>query len=247
MRDIYLGVNIDHVATIRNARGVDYPDPVFAAALAEQAGADGITTHLREDRRHINDRDVRIIRETVKTHMNLEMAVTEEMVNIAVGLAPQYVCMVPEKRQEVTTEGGLDVVAHFEDIKNAVVRLAAVGTKCSLFIDAQKAQIDAAVKTGAPYVELHTGRYADAKTEEERLAELERLKEMAKYAASLGLKVNGGHGLNYQNVADIAKIPEIEELNIGHSIIARAVFTGLTEAVAEMKRIIVEARKQSLM
>lgn len=247
MRDIYLGVNIDHVATIRNARGVDYPDPVFAAALAEQAGADGITTHLREDRRHINDRDVRIIRETVKTHMNLEMAVTEEMVNIAVGLAPQYVCMVPEKRQEVTTEGGLDVVAHFEDIKNAVVRLVAVGTKCSLFIDAQKDQIDAAVKTGAPYVELHTGRYADAKTEEERLAELERLKEMAKYAASLGLKVNGGHGLNYQNVADIAKIPEIEELNIGHSIIARAVFTGLTEAVAEMKRIIVEARKQSLM
>ncbi|MDD6177870.1 MAG: pyridoxine 5'-phosphate synthase [Succinivibrionaceae bacterium] len=245
MKDIYLGVNIDHVATIRNARGVDYPDPVFAASIAEQAGADGITTHLREDRRHIKDRDVRILRETIKTRMNLEMAVTEEMVNIAVGLAPQFVCMVPEKRQEVTTEGGLDVKAHFDDVKDAVARLSAVGTKCSLFIDADKEQIDAAVKTKAPYIELHTGRYADANTLEEQEVEFNRLKEMAKYASSLGLKVNGGHGLNYQNAGRIAQIPEIEELNIGHSIIARAVFTGLAEAVAEMKKVIVEARKQS--
>jgi pyridoxine 5-phosphate synthase len=243
MKEIYLGVNIDHVATVRNARGVDYPDPVFAASIAEQAGADGITTHLREDRRHITDRDVRILRETIKTRMNLEMAVTEEMVNIAVGIKPAFVCMVPEKRQEVTTEGGLDVVSHFDMISDAVNRLAQVGTKCSLFIDADKEQIDAAVKTGAPYIELHTGRYADAKSSQEEQAELERLKTMATYAASLGLKVNAGHGLNYNNVAQIAQIPEIEELNIGHSIIARAVFTGLSEAVSEMKRVIVQARR----
>ncbi len=245
MKDIYLGVNIDHVATLRNARGTDYPDPVFAAALAEQAGADGITTHLREDRRHITDRDVRILRETIKTRMNLEMAVTEEMVNIAVGIAPQFVCMVPEKRQEVTTEGGLDVKSNLKSVADAVARLAKVGTISSLFIDADRTQIDAAVEAGAPFIELHTGRFADAKTIAEQHEELQRLREMAAYAASKGLRVNGGHGLNYNNAAYVAAIPEIEELNIGHSIIARAVFTGLTEAVAEMKRIIVQARKNA--
>ena len=248
MSNIYLGVNIDHVATVRNARGTNYPDPVYAAALAEEAGADGITTHLREDRRHIKDRDVRILRETIKTRMNLEMAVTEEMVNIAVGLAPAFVCMVPEKREEVTTEGGLDVASNIKVVADAVERLAKVGTTSSLFIDAYPKQIDAAVKAGAPYIELHTGRFADAVTIKEQQEELARLTEMAAYAASKGLHVNGGHGLNYQNAPAVAAIPEIEELNIGHAIIARAVFTGLKEAVAEMKRIITEARlKQNLL
>ena len=248
MSNIYLGVNIDHVATVRNARGTNYPDPVYAAALAEEAGADGITTHLREDRRHIKDRDVRILRETIKTRMNLEMAVTEEMVNIAVGLAPAFVCMVPEKREEVTTEGGLDVASNIKVVADAVERLAKGGTTSSLFIDADPKQIDAAVKAGAPYIELHTGRFADAVTIKEQQEELARLTEMAAYAASKGLHVNGGHGLNYQNAPAVAAIPEIEELNIGHAIIARAVFTGLKEAVAEMKRIITEARlKQNLL
>lgn len=248
MSNIYLGVNIDHVATVRNARGTNYPDPVYAAALAEEAGADGITTHLREDRRHIKDRDVRILRETIKTRMNLEMAVTEEMVNIAMGLAPAFVCMVPEKREEVTTEGGLDVASNIKVVADAVERLDKVGTTSSLFIDADPKQIDAAVKAGAPYIELHTGRFADAVTIKEQQEELARLTEMAAYAASKGLHVNGGHGLNYQNAPAVAAIPEIEELNIGHAIIARAVFTGLKEAVAEMKRIITEARlKQNLL
>ncbi len=245
MSEIFLGVNIDHVATIRNARGTNYPDPVYAASIAEEAGADGITTHLREDRRHIKDRDVRILRETIKTRLNLEMAVTEEMVNIAVGIAPEFVCMVPEKRQEVTTEGGLDVAGNLSAVADAVERLKKVNTISSLFIDADKKQIDAAVKAGAPYIELHTGRFADATTKQEQLEELKRLQEMAAYAASLGLHVNGGHGLNYQNAGAIAAIPEIEELNIGHSIIARAVFTGLAEAVREMKNIIREARFKS--
>ncbi len=246
MNKIYLGVNIDHVATIRNARGTNYPDPVYAAAIAEEAGADGITTHLREDRRHITDRDVRIIRETVKTRMNLEMAVTPEMVNIAESLAPQFVCMVPEKRQEVTTEGGLDVVSNVAYIKESVARLANVGTISSLFIDPDNAQIDAAVEAGATYVELHTGRFADAVTIDDKERELKRLQDMARYAASKGLHVNGGHGLNYQTVASVAAIPEMEELNIGHAIIARAIFTGLAEAVREMKRLMVEARRDSV-
>lgn len=245
MSQIYLGVNIDHVATLRNARGTTYPDPVFAASLAEQAGADGITTHLREDRRHITDRDVRILRETIKTRMNLEMAVTYEMVNIAVGLAPQFVCMVPENRLEVTTEGGLNVKAHLREVAEAVNRLEKVGTKSSLFIDADMEQINAALETGAQYIELHTGRFADAKNIDEQNEELKRITEMAAYAASKGLRVNGGHGLNYNNASLIAAIPEIEELNIGHSIIARAVFTGLEEAVKEMKKIIVTARERS--
>ena len=244
MSEIFLGVNIDHVATLRNARGTHYPDPVFAAALAEQAGADGITVHLREDRRHITDRDVEILRRTLQTRMNLEMAVTDEMLEIACRTAPHFVCMVPEKREEVTTEGGLDVASQISRIRDAVTRLAAVGTKVSLFIDADHQQIDAAVAVGAPYIEIHTGRYADAQTQDEQLAELERIREAAAYAHGQGLRVNAGHGLHYHNVKPIAAIPEMEELNIGHAIIARAVFVGLPAAVAEMKRLMVEARNQ---
>ncbi len=243
MSSILLGVNIDHVATLRNARGTAYPDPVFAAALAEQAGADGITIHLREDRRHITDRDVEIIRQTVKTRLNLEMAVTDEMVGIACRVKPHFVCLVPEKRQEVTTEGGLDVAGQLGKVKDAVEKLSAVGAKVSLFIDADHAQIDAAVECGAPFIEIHTGRYADAETEEEQSEELARIVEAAAYAHHRGLKVNAGHGLHYHNVQPIAAIPEMVELNIGHAIIARAVFTGLPEAVAEMRRLMIEARQ----
>lgn len=242
MSKILLGVNIDHIATLRNARGTTYPDPVFAAALAEQAGADGITIHLREDRRHIKDQDVEILRQTIKTRMNLEMAVTEEMVAIACRVKPQFVCLVPENRREVTTEGGLDVAGQLDKVRSAVQRIAAVGTQVSLFIDADKAQIDAAAACGAPYIEIHTGRYADATNELQQREELERIKSAAAYAHQKGLQVNAGHGLHYHNVQAIAAIPEMVELNIGHSIIGRAVFTGLEEAVREMKRLMVEVR-----
>ncbi len=245
MNEIFLGVNIDHVATLRNARGTSYPDPVLAAGLAEQAGADGITIHLREDRRHITDRDVEVLRQTLQTRMNLEMAVTEEMLVIACRVKPHFVCLVPEKRQEVTTEGGLDVAGQVDRIRDAISRLAAVGTQVSLFIDADHLQIDAAVAAGAPYIEIHTGRYADAVSASEQHAELERIREAAAYAHGKGLRVNAGHGLHYHNVKPIAAIPEMEELNIGHAIIARAVFEGLPVAVAEMKRLMVEARQLS--
>ncbi len=241
MSEIYLGVNIDHVATVRNARGADYPDPVTAAAIAELAGADSITTHLREDRRHITDRDVRIIRETIQTKLNLEMAVTDDILGIACALRPQASCFVPERREEITTEGGLDVAGDSLRIGKAVEKLSALGTVCSMFIDPVKTQIDASVAIGAPTVEFHTGAYANASGKAQQ-DELARLAEMAAYAHSRGLHVNSGHGLNYQNVAAIAAIPEMEELNIGHSIIARAIFTGLSEAVREMKRIMREAR-----
>ena len=245
MNEIFLGVNIDHVATLRNARGTSYPDPVLAAGLAEQAGADGITIHLREDRRHITDRDVEVLRQTLQTRMNLEMAVTEEMLVIACRVKPHFVCLVPEKRQEVTTEGGLDVAGQVDRIRDAISRLAAVGTQVSLFIDADHLQIDAAVAAGAPYIEIHTGRYADAVSASEQHAELEPIREAAAYAHGKGLRVNAGHGLHYHNVKPIAAIPEMEELNIGHAIIARAVFEGLPVAVAEMKRLMVEARQLS--
>ncbi len=243
MSEIFLGVNIDHVATLRNARGTSYPDPVLAAGLAEQAGADGITIHLREDRRHITDRDVEILRQTLQTPMNLEMAVTEEMVAIACRIKPHFVCLVPEKRTEVTTEGGLDVAGQLAKVQAAISRLAEVGTQVSLFIDADHAQIDAAVAVGAPYIEIHTGRYADATSMAEQLEELARIQEAARYAHGLGLRVNAGHGLHYHNVKPIAAIPEMEELNIGHAIIGRAVFEGLPAAVAEMKRLMIEARQ----
>ncbi|WP_347454836.1 pyridoxine 5'-phosphate synthase [Acinetobacter thermotolerans] len=237
-----LGVNIDHVATLRQARGTTYPDPVNAALICEQAGAEGITLHLREDRRHIQDEDVRRMRPVLTTHMNLEMAVTDEMVAIAKEIKPQHVCFVPEKRQEVTTEGGLDVVGHFEDVKKATQELTAIGCDVSLFIDADIAQINAAVACGAPTIELHTGAYADAETPEAQQAELERIIKGAEYAASKGLVVNAGHGLNLENVTSIAAIPQIHELNIGHSIIADAVFVGLAQAVQQMKAAIKAAR-----
>ena len=243
MSEIFLGVNIDHVATLRNARGTSYPDPVLAAGLAEQAGADGITIHLREDRRHITDRDVEILRQTLQTPMNLEMAVTDEMLDIACRIKPHFVCLVPEKRTEVTTEGGLDVAGQLAKVQAAISRLAAVGTQVSLFIDADHVQIDAAVAVGAPYIEIHTGRYADATSTAEQLEELARIQEAARYAHGLGLRVNAGHGLHYHNVKPIAAIPEMEELNIGHAIIGRAVFEGMPAAVAEMKRLMIEARQ----
>lgn len=243
MSSIYLGVNIDHVATLRNARGTKYPDPVHAAEIAERAGADGITVHLREDRRHINDRDVRLLSETIQTRMNLEMAVTDEMVAIALQTKPEYVCLVPEKREELTTEGGLDVAGHLEKVKAATQKLTDAGIKVSLFIDADREQIDAAKACGAPFIELHTGHYADAETEADRLNELKKIAAGASYAADLGITVNAGHGLTYHNVAPIAALPEIYELNIGHAIIGRAVFDGLEKAVADMKAIMVAARK----
>lgn len=237
-----LGVNIDHVATLRQARGTTYPDPVQAALICEEAGAEGITLHLREDRRHIQDDDVRRMRPVLKTHMNLELAVTAEMVAFAKEIRPQHVCLVPEKREEVTTEGGLDVVGHFEDVKAATAELSLVGCDVSLFIDADIAQIDAAIACGAPTIELHTGAYADAETPEAQAAELARIVKGAEYAASKGLVVNAGHGLNLSNVAPIAAIPQIHELNIGHSIVAESVFVGITQAVKDMKAAIKSAR-----
>ena len=237
-----LGVNIDHVATLRQARGTTYPDPVNAALICEQAGAEGITLHLREDRRHIQDEDVRRMRPVLKTQMNLEIAVTAEMIEFAKEVKPQHVCFVPEKRQEVTTEGGLDVLGNFENVKKATQELTALGCDVSLFIDADIAQIDAAVACGAPTIELHTGAYADAETAEAQQYELERIIVSAEYAASKGLVVNAGHGLNLKNVTPIAKIPQIHELNIGHSIIADAVFVGLAQAVQQMKAVIQAAR-----
>jgi pyridoxine 5-phosphate synthase len=243
MSSILLGVNIDHIATLRNARGTKYPDPVHAAEIVERAGADGITIHLREDRRHIVDRDVRILRETLQTRMNLEIAVTDEMVEIALKTKPEFVCLVPEKREELTTEGGLDVVGQLEKIKAATQKLSEAGIKVSLFIDADREQIDASKACGAPYIELHTGHYADAESEAEQVNELKKIAAGASYADSIGIKVNAGHGLTYRNVAPIAALPEIYELNIGHSIIGRAVFDGLHKAVADMKAVMVEARR----
>ncbi|HEX3848119.1 MAG TPA: pyridoxine 5'-phosphate synthase [Steroidobacteraceae bacterium] len=241
---IALGVNIDHVATLRQARRASYPDPLFAALLAEEAGADSITLHLREDRRHIQDRDVTVMREALKTRMNLEMAVTDEMVRIARGVAPQDCCLVPENRQEVTTEGGLDVRGQDTRVADAVRALSDAGIRVSLFIDPDPEQIEAAQRAGAPVIELHTGAYADAGGAA-RARELERLQSAARFAARLGLIVNAGHGLNYHNVGPIAAIPEIIELNIGHSIVARSITDGLAKAVRDMKELMRTARLRS--
>ncbi|MGP0905727.1 pyridoxine 5'-phosphate synthase [Serratia sp. CY76391] len=243
MADLLLGVNIDHIATLRNARGTQYPDPVQAAFVAEQAGADGITVHLREDRRHITDRDVRLLRQTIQTRMNLEMAVTDEMLDIAIELQPHFCCLVPEKREEVTTEGGLDVAGQLDKMSVAVERLAQAGILVSLFIDPDHRQIDAAVAVGAPYIEIHTGAYAEAQGELAVQAELRRIAVAAAYAAEKGLKVNAGHGLTYHNVQPIAALPEMHELNIGHAIIGQAVMSGLPAAVADMKVLMREARR----
>ena len=242
MNDILLGVNVDHIATLRQARGTNYPDPVYAASVAEHAGADGITVHLREDRRHIQDRDIYVLKQTLHTRMNFEMAVTDEMLDIACDVKPVFCCLVPEKREELTTEGGLDVAGQQDKINAAVARLADAGIQTSLFIDADKDQIDSALLSKATYIEIHTGQYAEAATEAEQQLELARLVEGIEYAHGLGLKVNAGHGLNYFNVKPIAAIPEIIELNIGHAIIARAVIDGLDKAIRDMKKLMLEAR-----
>ncbi len=239
--NIRLGVNIDHVATVRQARRAQYPDPVHAALLAEQAGADSITVHLREDRRHIQDRDVRSLRALLQTRMNLEMAVTEEMLGLACELRPADCCLVPEKRAEVTTEGGLEVAAQVPRLTEAAQRLAAAGVRLSLFIDPDPRQVEAAARIGAPAIELHTGAYADS-SGSAQAAELSRLLDSAQLGARLGLSVHAGHGLNYHNVQPVAAIREIVELNIGHAIVARAIFTGLTTAVRDMKALMMAAR-----
>jgi len=239
--DIYLGVNIDHVATLRQARGTEYPRPAEAAVMVERAGADSITVHLREDRRHIQDDDLTAIVEVMRTHMNLELAVTDEMVGIAAKLKPSDCCLVPERREELTTEGGLDAAGHPERVRDACTQLGNAGIRVSLFIDPDKGQLDAAVAAGAPVVELHTGAYADAGGGQQQ-AELQRIVDAAEYGAELGLIINAGHGLHYGNVQEIAAIPQIVELNIGHSIISRAVFDGLVLAVGDMKRLMVAAR-----
>ncbi len=233
-----LGVNIDHVATIRQARRTVEPDPIAAAVLAELGGADGITVHLREDRRHIQERDVRLLRQTVRTHLNLEMAATPEMVAIALDIAPDYVTLVPERREEVTTEGGLDVVGQCQSLTGVVQTLQGKGIPVSLFIDADHQQLEAAAQTGAQFVELHTGRYAEAKGEAAQQQELAVLAQGVEIAKNLGLRVNAGHGLTYQNVAAVAHLPGVEELNIGHTIISRAVLVGMVQAVRDMKALI---------
>ncbi|MBX9800833.1 MAG: pyridoxine 5'-phosphate synthase [Burkholderiaceae bacterium] len=239
---IDLGINIDHVATLRNARGTVYPDPLQAALLAEEAGADAITLHLREDRRHIKDADVELIRPKLLTRMNLESAVTTEMVDFACRIKPQDVCLVPERREEVTTEGGLDIVKYFDVVAAAIRQLQAEGIRVSLFIDADAEQIQAAAEAGAPVIELHTGRYADAHDAAQQQAELERVQRGVAEGIARGLKVNAGHGLHYTNVQAVAAIPDISELNIGHAIVAHAVFVGWQNAVREMKAIMIAAR-----
>ncbi|KXE09735.1 pyridoxine 5'-phosphate synthase [Pseudomonas aeruginosa] len=238
---ILLGVNIDHVATLRQARGTRYPDPVKAALDAEEAGADGITVHLREDRRHIQERDVRVLKEVLQTRMNFEMGVTEEMLAFAEEIRPAHSCLVPERREELTTEGGLDVAAQEQRIRDAVRRLAAVGSEVSLFIDPDPRQIEASARVGAPAIELHTGRYADAEDSEEQARELQRVREGVALGRSLGLIVNAGHGLHYHNVEPVAAIDGINELNIGHAIVAHALFVGFRQAVAEMKALMLAA------
>ncbi|MBD9414264.1 pyridoxine 5'-phosphate synthase [Pseudomonas sp. PDM16] len=238
---ILLGVNIDHVATLRQARGTRYPDPVKAALDAEEAGADGITVHLREDRRHIQERDVRILKEVLQTRMNFEMGVTDFMLDFAEQIRPEHVCLVPETRQELTTEGGLDVAGQEERIKAAVQRLARLGCEVSLFIDAEERQIEASRRIGAPAIELHTGRYADALTPAESARELARIRDGVACGLAHGLIVNAGHGLHYHNVEPVAAIAGIHELNIGHAIVAQALFVGFKGAVAEMKQLIVAA------
>jgi pyridoxine 5-phosphate synthase len=241
MQTLKLGVNIDHVATLRQARGTRYPDPVEAAFIAERAGADSITVHLREDRRHIQDRDVRVLAGTLQTRMNLEMAVTAEMIAMARELQPADCCLVPEKREELTTEGGLDVVSRRDEVADAVLQLSAAGIRPSLFIDPDSEQLRAAYDCGAPVVELHTGAYADSRGAEQA-AELERIREAARFGAENGLIVHAGHGLHYHNVEPVAAIPEIVELNIGHAVIARALIEGLGPAVARMRELMQGAR-----
>ena len=240
---IELGVNIDHVATLRQARGTNYPDPIEAALIAESAGADAITLHLREDRRHIQDRDVEILRDRLTTRMNLESAVTEEMIAIALKIKPHDICLVPERREELTTEGGLDVVKYFDQIKRVCQKLGEAGIRVSLFINADPLQIDAAARASAPVIEIHTGSFADAVTAEAQEKQFAEVKKAVVMGIDLGLKVNAGHGLHYENVQQIAALSEISELNIGHAIVSRAIFVGFRQAVHEMKQLMLEARE----
>ena len=242
---ILLGVNIDHVATLRQSRGTRYPDPVTAALIAEQSGADSITFHLREDRRHIQQRDCHLLKEMVQTKLNLEMAVTDSMLDFAVALKPEDCCLVPESREELTTEGGLDVVANFARVQQACERLAQESIKVSLFIDASVAQIDAAIACGAPCIEIHTGHFADAAWSEKQ-ALLDNIHRSIDYAFEKGLQVNAGHGLHFHNVHEIASNPRVVELNIGHSLIADAIFRGLAGSVSEMKRLMIQSRQSAL-
>ena len=242
MNPILLGVNIDHVATLRQARGTTYPEPVQAAIEAEQAGADSITLHLREDRRHIQDRDVVVLKDVLQTRMNLEMAVTEEMLDIACRVQPADCCLVPERREELTTEGGLDVVGQRERMRHACQRLSGAGVRVSLFIDADRRQVEASKDVGAACIEIHTGHFADAAKPCDQDAEFRRIQQAVHLGDDIGLRVNAGHGLHYHNVQAIAAIPRVRELNIGHAIVARAIFSGLSEAVREMKRLMIEAR-----
>jgi len=241
--EILLGVNIDHIATLRQSRLTRYPDPVRAAAIAENSGADSITIHLREDRRHIQERDLEILSNTVQTRINFEMAVTDKMIALAIQAKPSDCCLVPESREELTTEGGLDVVSHFDKIKMACEKLANADIKVSLFIDADAKQIEMAAKANAAVIEIHTGHYANASSNEERSYLLQQIIEAVKQGKDLGLQVNAGHGLHYHNVREIAAIDSIHELNIGHAIISQAVFDGLANAVKEMKKLMLEARK----
>jgi pyridoxine 5-phosphate synthase len=240
---VTLGVNIDHVATLRQARGTRFPDPIYAAQVAEYSGADSITFHLREDRRHIQERDVHLLKQVVNTKLNLEVAITDEMIAFACDFKAEDVCLVPEKREELTTEGGLDVIAQTEQVRAACARLAAVGTRVSPFIDASREQIDAVIECGAPCIEIHTGHYADAEGDEQ-LDYLEKINQAISYAHDKGLQVNAGHGLNRHNVRPIAANPLVSELNIGHSIVADAVFLGLEKSIQDIKRLILEARAQ---
>ncbi len=240
---ILLGVNVDHVATLRQAREIDYPDPIEAALIAEENGADSITVHLREDRRHIQDHDVERLVAVSNSRVNLEMASTKEMINIACSLKPYDCCLVPEKREELTTEGGLDVMQNIDELSISIQRLKKSGIRVSLFIDPDPKQIESSLMAGANAVEIHTGLYADSLNPNDQDYELERIKECAKHAKKIGLHVNAGHGLNYQNTASISSIPEITELNIGHAIVARSVITGMAEAVKEMKTIMESSRK----
>lgn len=239
---IELGVNIDHVATLRQARHTIYPDPIEAALIAESAGADAITLHLREDRRHIQDRDVEILRERLTSRMNLESAITAEMIAIALKIKPHDICLVPERREELTTEGGLDVIKYFDSVKRACQQLGEAGIRVSLFINADPKQISAAARAGAPVIEIHTGGYADAPTVEAQQKHFDDIVKAVDCGIDLGLKVNAGHGLHYDNVQSIAAIHEISELNIGHAIVARAIFVGFKQAVQEMKQLMLEAR-----
>jgi len=242
MNPILLGVNIDHVATLRQARGTRYPDPVQAAIEAEQAGADSITLHLREDRRHIQDRDVVMLKDVLQTRMNLEMAVTEEMLDIACRTRPADCCLVPERREELTTEGGLDVAGQMQRMRDACQRLSEAGVRVSLFIDADSRQVEACKEVGAACIEIHTGHFADAGNRSDRDAEFRKINHAICLGDDIGLQVNAGHGLHYHNVQLIAALAQVRELNIGHAIVARAVISGLGEAVREMKRLMVEAR-----